>query len=146
MAPLDGRVTSANAPVQAQGLGCPEEDGEIDFAGQCPETQPCGSRPCYHLDQSRPAAALGDNELSSLIVMTNPDVGTQVSEPEVAETNAHSGPIEGNKAASAPAAKPKAKPRTQCAEANGPAGAADRVVKPKPKPKPHEVLPWLRPR
>jgi hypothetical protein len=76
-------------------------------------------------------------------VMTNPDVGTQVSEPEVAETNAHSGPMEGNKAASAPAAKPKAK----SAEATGPAGAAHRVVKPKPKPKePDEVLPWLRPR
>src|SRR6476469_8006813 len=73
----------------------------------------------------------------------NPDVGTPVSEPAVAETHAHSGPIDGNKAASAPAAKPKAKPRTQSAEATGPAGAAHRVVKPKPKPKPHEVLPWL---
>ena len=88
----------------------------------------------------------GDN-VSSLIVMTNPDVGTQVSEPEVAETNAHSGPIEGNKAASAPAAKPKVKPRTQSADAARPAGAAHRVVKPTPKPKePDEVLPWLRPR
>ena len=94
-----------------------------------------------------PLPLSGDN-VSSLIVMTNPDVGTQVSEPEVAETNAPSGPIEGNKAASAPAAKPKAKPRTQSAEAAGPAGAAaHRVVKPTPKPKePDEVLPWLRPR
>jgi len=58
-----------------------------------------------------PLQLSGDN-VASLIVMTNPDVGTHVSEPEVAETNAHSGPIEGNKAASAPAAKPKAKPRT----------------------------------
>ena len=93
-----------------------------------------------------PLPLSGDN-VSSLIVMTNPDVGTQVSEPEVAETNAHSGPMEGNKAASVPAAKPKAKPRTQSAEATGPAGAAHRVVKPMPKPKkPDEVLPWLKPR
>src|SRR4029077_11746336 len=57
MAPLTVGTPPAAAPVQAR-VSSPEEDGEIDFAGQCPETQPCGSRPCYHLDQSRPAAAL----------------------------------------------------------------------------------------
>ena len=93
-----------------------------------------------------PLPLSGDN-VSSLIAMTNPDVGTQVSEPEVAETKAHSGPIAANKAASAQAAKPNAKPRTRSAEAARSDGVAHRVVKPKPKPKEtDEVLPWLRPR
>ena len=58
MAPHDGRNAARGCARPGEGLGCPEEDGEIDFAEQCPETQPCGSRPCYHLDHSRSAAAL----------------------------------------------------------------------------------------
>ena len=91
-----------------------------------------------------PLPLSGDN-VSSLIVMTNPDVGAQVSEPEVAETNVHSAAVKENKTASAHAPKPKAKPRTQSAEATSPASAT--VVKPKPNPKqPEEVLPWLKAR
>ena len=92
-----------------------------------------------------PLQLSGDN-VASLIVMTNPDVGTQVRKPEVAETNVHSAAVEENMAAPAHAPKPKAKTRTQSAKSE-PASAAPRVVKPKPNPnQPEEVLPWLRAR
>ena len=69
--------------------------------------------------------------------MTNSEVGTQVSQPGCRD-DADTGPIEGNKAASAFGAKPR--PKTQSAEAH-------RVVNPKPKPKePDEFLSCLRPK
>ena len=131
MAPLTVGTPPAAAPVQ--------ERVSVDPRKMVKSTSPDSALKHNHVGlglvttstSPDPLPLSGDN-VSSLFVMTNPDVGTQV---EVAETNAHSGPIEGNKAASAPAAKPKAKPRTQSAEATGPAGAAHRVVKPKPKPK-----------
>jgi len=145
MAPLTVGTPPANAPVQARVSVAPKKMVKSTSPDSALKHNHVGLGLVTTSTSPDPLPLSGDN-VSSLIVMTNPDVGTQVSEPEVAETNAHSGPIEGNKAASAPAAKPKAKPRTQSAEATGPAGAAHRVVKPKPKPKPHEVLPWLRPR
>ena len=145
MAPLTVGTPPATAPVQARVSVAPKKMVKSTSPDSALKHNHVGLGLVTTSTSPDPLPLSGDN-VSSLIVMTNPDVGTQVSEPEVAETNAHSGPIEGNKAASAPAAKPKAKPRTQSAEATGPAGAAHRVVKPKPKPKPDEVLPWLRPR
>jgi hypothetical protein len=145
MAPLTVGTPPAAAPVQARVSVAPKKMVKSTSPDSALKHNHVGLGLVTTSTSPDPLPLSGDN-VSSLIVMTNPDVGTQVSEPEVAETNAHSGPMEGNKAASAPAAKPKAKPRTQSAEATGPAGAAHRVVKPKPKPKPHEVLPWLRPR
>ena len=146
MAPLTVGTPPAAAPVQARVSVAPKKMVKSTSPNSALKHNHVGLGLVTTSTSPDPLPLSGDN-VSSLIVMTNPDVGTQVSEPEVAETNAHSGPIEGNKAASAPAAKPKAKPRTQSAEATGPAGAAHRVVKPKPKPKePDEVLPWLRPR
>ena len=146
MAPLTVGTPPAAAPVQARVSVAPKKMVKSTSPDSALKHNHVGLGLVTTSTSPDPQPLSGDN-VSSLIVMTNPDVGTQVSEPEVAETNAHSGPIEGNKAASAPAAKPKAKPRTQSAEATGPAGAAHRVVKPKPKPKePDEVLPWLRPR
>jgi uncharacterized protein (DUF2147 family) len=146
MAPLTVGTPPAAAPVQARVSVAPKKMVKSTSPDSALKHNHVGLGLVTTSTSPDPLPLSGDN-VSSLIVMTNPDVGTQVSEPEVAETNAHSGPMEGNKAASAPAAKPKAKPRTQSAEATGPAGAAHRVVKPKPKPKePDEVLPWLRPR
>jgi uncharacterized protein (DUF2147 family) len=144
--PLTVGTPPAAAPVQARVSVAPKKMVKSTSPDSALKHNHVGLGLVTTSTSPDPLPLSGDN-VSSLIVMTNPDVGTQVSEPEVAETNAHSGPMEGNKAASAPAAKPKAKPRTQSAEATGPAGAAHRVVKPKPKPKePDEVLPWLRPR
>ena len=144
MAPLTVGTPPAAAPVEARPLVVPKKMVKSTSRNSALKHNHVDLG-LYHRDRPDPLPLSGDN-VSSLIVMTNPDVGTQVSEPEVAETNAHS-TFEGNKAASAHAAKPKAKPRTQSAEAAGPAGAAHRVVKAKPKPKePDEVLPWFRPR
>ena len=93
-----------------------------------------------------PLPLSGDN-VSSMMVMTNPAAETEATEPEVREANVQSAAIEEAEPAPTPAPKPKAKPKTQAAEAAGPVSAAPRAAKPKPKPKePEEVLPWLRPR
>lgn len=93
-----------------------------------------------------PLPLSGDN-VSSMMVMTNPAAETEATEPEVTEANVQSAAIEESEPAPTPAPKPKAKPKTQAAEAAGPVSAAPRAAKPKPKPKePEEVLPWLRPR
>lgn len=91
-----------------------------------------------------PLPLSGDN-VSSMMVMTSPSAGNEAPEAEVSEANVRSAAIEEEEATLAPAAKPKAKPKTQSAEAAEPVAAAPRVVKPKPKAKePEEVLPWLR--
>ena len=56
--PADGRNAARGCARRGEGLGRPEEDGEIGFAEQCPAAQQCRSRPRYHRDQPRPAAAL----------------------------------------------------------------------------------------
>jgi len=147
MAPLTVGTPPANAPVQARVSVAPKKMVKSTSPDSALKHNHVGLGLVTTSTSPDPLPLSGDN-VSSLIVMTNPDVWTQVRKPEVAETNAHSGPVEGNKAASALAAKPKAKPKTQSAEAPAvPAGAAHRVVKPKPKPKePDEVLPWLKPR
>ena len=71
--------------------------------------------------------------------MTNSEVGTQVSQPEVAETYADTGPIEGNKAASAFGAKPKAKDPVR-------SGGPSRRESEAQAEKPDEILPCLRPK
>ena len=142
MAPLTVGTPPATAPVEARVLVAPKKMVKSTSPNSALKHNHVGLSLVTPSTSPDPLPLSGDN-VSSLIVMTNPDVG---SEPEITETNAHS-TIEGNKAASALAAKPKAKPRTQSAEAAGPAGAAPRVMKPKLKPKePNEVLPWLRPR
>jgi uncharacterized protein (DUF2147 family) len=142
MAPLTVGTPPATAPVEARVLVAPKKMVKSTSPNSALKHNHVGLSLVTPSTSPDPLPLSGDN-VSSLIVMTNPDVG---SEPEITETNAHS-TIEGNKAASALAAKPKAKPRTQSAEAAGPAGAAHRVMKPKLKPKePNEVLPWLRPR
>jgi hypothetical protein len=142
MSPLMVGTPPATAPVEARVLVAPKKMVKSTSRNNAPTHIHVGLSLVTSSTSPDPLPLSGDS-VSSLIVMTNPDVG---SEPEVAETNVHS-TIEGNKAASAHAAKPKAKPGTHSAEAAGPAGAADRVVKPKLKPKePNEVLPWLRPR
>jgi len=144
MAPLTVGTPPAPAPVQARVSVTPKKMVKSTSPDSTLKHNHVGLGLITTSTSPDPLPLSGDS-VSSLIVMTNPDVGTQVSEPEVAETSAHSGSMEGNEAASAHAAK--AKPRTQSAEATGPARAAQHVVKPKPKPKePDEVLPWLRPR
>jgi uncharacterized protein (DUF2147 family) len=100
-----------------------------------------------HLD---PLPLSGDN-VSSMIVMTNPAPAAVMPEPQATEANVKSASAEDDQAAPAPApaAKPKPKSRTLSANASESASAAaePHVVKSKPKPKePEEVLPWLRPR
>jgi uncharacterized protein (DUF2147 family) len=143
LAPLTVGTPPAAAPIQARVSSGPKKMLKSTSPDSALKHNHVGLGLVTTSTSLDPLPLAGDN-VSSLMVMTNPDVGTPVSEPEVAETSAHS-PMKGNKPASAHAAK--AKPRTQSAEATGPARAAQHVVKPKPKPKePDEVLPWLRPR
>jgi len=95
-----------------------------------------------HLD---PLPLSGDN-VSSMMVMTNPAPAAVTPESQATEANVKSASAENDQAAPTPA-KPKPKPRTLSANASESASAAEpHVVKPKPKPKePEEVLPWLRP-
>jgi uncharacterized protein (DUF2147 family) len=96
-----------------------------------------------------PLPLSGDN-VSSMMVMTNPAPAAEGPASEATEASVESAAIEEEETAPAPAPKPKAtpKPKTQSADASaGPVSAAPRAVKPKPKPRePEEVLPWLRPR
>jgi len=97
-----------------------------------------------------PLPLSGDN-VSSMMVMTNPEPAAATPEPKAAKGAVESASVEDDQAAPAPApaAKPKPKPKTISADASESASAASapHVVKPKPKPKePEEMLPWLRPR
>jgi hypothetical protein len=132
MAPLTVGTPPAAAPVQARVSVAPKKMVKSTSPDSALKHNHVGLGLVTTSISPDPLPLSGDN-VSSLMVMTNPDAGTQVSEPEVAETNAHSGPMEVNKAASVPAAKPKAKPRTQSAKATGPAGGAHSVVKPSPR-------------
>ena len=146
MAPMTVGTAPAAAPVEAKVSVAPKKMMKSTSPRAAPQDYHVGLGFVTTETSPDPLPLSGDN-VSSLIVMTNPDVGTQVSEPEAAETSVHSAAVEENKAVSAHAAKPKAKPRTQSAEATRPASATPHVVKPKPNPKqPEEVLPWLRAR
>jgi uncharacterized protein (DUF2147 family) len=97
-----------------------------------------------------PLPLSGDN-VSSMMVMTNPASAAVTLEPPATEANLNAASVEDEQTtpAPAPAAKPKPKPKTLSANASESASGAVElhVVKPKPKPKePEEVLPWLRPR
>ena len=116
MAPLTVGTPPAAAPVQARVSVAPKKMVKSTSPDSALKHNHLGLGLVTTSTSPDPLPLSGDN-VSSLIVMTNPDVWTQVRKPEVAETNAHSGPVEGNKAASALAAKPKAKPKTQSAEA-----------------------------
>ena len=145
IAPMTVGTAPAAAPVEAKVSVAPKKMMKSTSPRAAPQDYHVGLGFVTTETSPDPLPLSGDN-VSSLIVMTNPDVGAQVREPEVAETNVHSAAVEENKAAPAHAPKPKAKTRTQSAE-SGPASATPRVVKPKPNPKqPEEVLPWLRAR
>ena len=146
IAPMTVGTAPAAAPVEAKVSVAPKKMMKSTSPRAAPQDYHVGLGFVTTETSPDPLPLSGDN-VSSLIVMTNPDVGAQVREPEVAETNVHSAAVKENKAASAHAPKPKAKTRTQSAEATGPASATPRVVKPKPNPKqPEEVLPWLKAR
>jgi uncharacterized protein (DUF2147 family) len=93
-----------------------------------------------------PLPLSGDN-VSSMMVMTNPASAAVTPEPPATEANLNAASVEDEQ--TTPAPKPKPKPKTLSANASESASGAvePHVVKPKPKPKePEEVLPWLRPR
>ena len=145
MAPLTVGTPPANAPVQARVSVAPKKMVKSTSPDSALKHNHVGLGLVTTSTSPDPLPLSGDN-VSSLIVMTNPDVGTQVRKPEVAQTNVHSAAVKENMAAPAHAPKPIAKTRTQSAESE-PASGAPRVVKPKPNPnQPEEVLPWLRPR
>ena len=115
----------AAAPVEAKVSVAPKKTVK--------STSPRAAPQDYHVglgfvttETSPDSLPLSGDNVSSLIVMTNPDVGAQVREPEVAETNVHSAAVEENKAASAHAPKPKAKTRTQSPAMLEPASATPR--------------------
>ena len=144
MAPMMVGTAPAATPVEAKVSVAPKK--------MVKSTSPSAALQHYHAGlgfittETGPDPLSGDN-VSSLMVMTNPDVGTQVSESKAAKTSVHPAAVEENKAVSAHAAKPKAKPRMQSAEGTRPASVTPHVVAPKPNPKqPEEILPWLRAR
>ena len=145
IAPMTVGTAPAAAPVEAKVSVAPKKMMKSTSPRVAPRDYHVGLGFVTTETIPNPLQLSGDN-VASLIVMTNPDVGTQVRKPEVAQTNVHSAAVKENMAAPAHAPKPIAKTRTQSAESE-PASGAPRVVKPKPNPnQPEEVLPWLRPR
>ncbi|MGA7372084.1 MAG: DUF2147 domain-containing protein [Methyloceanibacter sp.] len=102
-----------------------------------------------HSSHPDPLPLSGDN-VSSMMVMTNPAPAKVKPEPQATEASVESASAEDDQ--TAPPAKPKPKPKMLAADAaeSASAASAPHVVKPKPKqvkPKePEEMLPWLRPR
>ena len=145
-APLTVGTPPAAAPVEARVSVAPKKMVKSASPNSAQQHNNVGSRPRYHRDQSRPAAALRRQRVEH----DRDDQSRRRDGSHRARGhrgNVQSAAIEEEQAPPAPAPKPKAKPSTQSAEAAGPVSAAPRVVKPKPKPKePEEVLPWLRPR
>jgi uncharacterized protein (DUF2147 family) len=148
-APLTIGTPSAATPVEARVSVAPPKVRSASKAAQ-PKASSQHNNVGLGLVTTAPSPdplPLSGDNVSSMMVMTNPAAEAEATEPKVTEPNVQSAAIEEEEPAPAPAAKPKAKPKTQAAQAAGPVSAAPRAAKPKPKPKePEEVLPWLRPR